>query len=92
MLLKRTTSKAVARVFPKIIGKYPTLGRFMKANLAELEEDVSVLGLRKQRRKAFEALIVKTTREFGGKLPDDFQKLLAIPHVGPYSAGAVTDS
>jgi A/G-specific adenine glycosylase len=89
LLLQRTTSKAVARIFPRIVRKYPTLRRLAEADIADLEGEVSVLGLRKQRRGAFEALAAKAKREFRGGLPSDPRGLMSIPHVGPYSAGAV---
>jgi A/G-specific adenine glycosylase len=89
LLLKRTTAKAVAALFPTLIRKYPRLENLLDADVDELEKQVAVLGLRKQRREAFASVIRSVKEKYHGELPAEFAELLSIPHIGPYSAGAV---
>jgi A/G-specific adenine glycosylase len=89
LLLKRTTSKAVAAIFPTLVRKYPTLDSLLSSDLDEWEEEVAILGLRKQRRKALASVIQSVREKYHGELPSSLDELLSIPHIGPYSAGAI---
>jgi len=89
LLLRRTTATAVARVYPKLLQKYPNIESLAKADIKLLEEEVAVLGLRKQRAAAFGGVVAVIVGNHGGRIPADYSKLQEVPHIGPYTAGAI---
>lgn len=88
MLLKRTTAKAVATIYPVIIKKFPTLESLVSARSAEIKKIISPIGYTQRANEVLTAakFIVKN---FGGMLPGDKSKLLEIPFIGDYTASAI---
>lgn len=89
MLLRRTDSPTVAKIFPEIYRKYPTPKDMANASEQEILEHVRPLGLWGQRSRALLHLSRALVGRHRGKVPKNLDKLLALPHVGPYVAGAV---
>lgn len=87
LLLRRTTAQQVCR-------DYATLVTYLKVYLSagncreELASALKPLGLHQQRLEAIESVAVFLNSRYGGVLPARLDKLLEIPHVGPYVANA----
>ena len=89
VLLKRTTAQAAARLFGWFIVQFPGLESIEEASTGELEEALMPVGLYRQRAKGLKQMAEYLIREHGGQVPDNLTDLLKVPHLGPYSAGAV---
>lgn len=88
-LLKRTTAAAAEAVFGEFVKRYPDLLQLSKANRDELKSLLSKIGLQRQRTKAVLKASSFIFDEFRGDIPSEREKLLEIPHIGPYTAGAI---
>jgi len=88
MLLKRTTAKAAARVFPKLLKKYPTVSKLAQANKKELSTLVSPIGYP---QRALEMIIASKVvlKEFNGRFPTEKKLLTSIPFIGDYTSSAI---
>ncbi|MBD3189163.1 MAG: hypothetical protein GF308_00890 [Candidatus Heimdallarchaeota archaeon] len=89
ILLKRTTATAVNRIYNEFIGLYPDLKALAKANIDELEDFLQTIGYHKQRSKILKKISRVILNEYNAEIPSDFDSLIAIPNIGPYTAGAV---
>ena len=89
VLLKRTTARAAARVFAGFITRFPDLESIEKASIEDLEGALAPVGLYRQRATGLKQMAQYLRRERGGQIPDNLPDLLKVPHLGPYSAGAV---
>ena len=89
LLLKRTTAAAAAKVYPRILSRFPSLASLSNASIQDLEEILAPIGLQVQRAKAIKALADHLNFEHGGVIPSTFQGLSESPGLGPYSARAV---
>lgn len=88
-LLKRTTSTAALRIYAEFLVKYPNIRSIAEAKLCDIETMFKSIGLYRQRsagiKKAAEHILV----HHNGHLPSNPNDLLKIPHIGPYTAGAI---
>ena len=89
VLLKRTTRQAVAREFPRFIARFPDIESLYRAPVGEVEEALRHLGLYRQRAQQLKGLAKVIVERFGGRIPNRWEDLVALPGVGPYVAGAV---
>lgn len=89
LLLRRTTAKAVSRVYGKLLGRFPDVKSLSRARKHELERALSTVGLQHQRSSAIREMIDTIMSKFNGKVPDNELELLSIPHIGQYTAGAI---
>jgi len=89
LLLKRTTRQAVAREFPKFIQRFPDLYTVYSAPVEEVEEAFKHLGLYKQRAGQLKQLTEAIIKRYGGRIPDKWEDLVALPGIGIYLAGAI---
>lgn len=89
MLLKKTDSPTVAKVFPLLYSAYPTPNTLAEASLQEIISYIKPLGLWNQRSNSLLQLAKALVYRHQGKIPKDLESLQALPNVGPYIAGAV---
>lgn len=89
VLLKRTTATAAARLYGDFLSRFPRVQDLPSASKAELEAILSSVGLQKQRARAFLEIGQHIVANEGGVVPKTPEGLLRVPHLGPYSAGAV---
>jgi A/G-specific adenine glycosylase len=89
VLLKRTTSKAADRVFEQFLELFPDIGALYKADTDLIEEVLKPIGLYKQRAKGLKETAKYIVEECGGEFPRGYTELLKVPHIGPYTAGAI---
>ena len=84
--LRRTTRKVVARVFPRVLNRYPTASLLARAHEGELLRLTYETGLRRRSRQLIE--LARAVLKNGGLRPD--RKLLqSLPSIGSYIADAV---
>lgn len=87
VLLKRTTWKAVARIYTDFLMRYPGFEELYSA--VDLENTLEPIGLNRQRAVLLKRAARYVLERFGGELPRDRESLLGIPGVGEYIADAV---
>lgn len=88
LMLQQTQTHRVEPKFEQFICEFPDFESLAQASL----RDVLSLwqGLGYNRRGKYLAQIAQAVmREHGGALPDDPEKLVAFPGVGPYTAGSI---
>ena len=69
--------------------KYPDVNALAEATPEEIEEIVRPCGLGKSKARDISACMRILRDEYGGKVPDDFNKLLKLPGVGRKSANLI---
>ena len=87
-MLQQTQVSRVAEYYPRFIERFPDLGSLAAAPARAVREAWEGLGYYARARN-LHALAKGVTRRNGGTLPDTPEKLIALPGVGPYTAGAV---
>lgn len=88
-LLKRTTSTAAERVFGEFLANFPDIESLAEADVGRIEKILEPIGLYRQRSKGLKEAAEFVVQNYGGELPKGYEKLLDIPHIGPYAAGAI---
>lgn len=89
VFLRRTTARAVARVYSDFIRRFPSIPALASADENDLNGMLSSLGLQRQRSKGLVALAKCLTERHGDNVPSSYAELVALPQVGPYVAAAV---
>jgi A/G-specific adenine glycosylase len=87
-MLQQTQVAAVIPYFKRFIGRLPTLAALAAAEEEEVLRLWQGLGYYARARNLRRAAIV-VMNEYGGELPADATKLLGLPGVGRYTAGAI---
>ena len=88
ILLHRTDSKKVEKVYHRFIEKFPTVYSLYESNIEEIESMFKDIGLfyRGQRlKKIAEQIIV----DFNGRIPDNKEGLMLLYGIGEYISNAV---
>ena len=88
MLLKRTTAKAAASVYTKILKKYSNVEKLASANEKVLAGMIRPIGYPKRSKEMIAAAKFIVTR-FHSSIPNEKGNLMSIPFVGDYISGAV---
>jgi len=83
-LLKRTKAETVEKYFQKVLKKYSTPDDVINTDIKEIEQDIKIFGLYKQRAKAFKtlAILYDVNKQF---LYNDVK----IPYMGEYIKNAI---
>jgi len=84
MLLRKTTTSQVMKVYGEFLRRYPTPAALASASVEELRELLKLLGIENQRAQLFKSLAEKLA-ELGG-VPCDRGALKRLPGVGDYAA------
>jgi A/G-specific adenine glycosylase len=87
-MLQRTRAEQVEPVYKQFIKQYPTVISLSKAKTKEIAQYTKHLGIH-WRAKYFITAVKFITKEYKGRIPSNREKLLAIPGVGEYVAGAI---
>lgn len=88
-LAAQCTDARVNVVVEKLYEKFPDVNALAEAPVEEIEKIVHPCGLGKSKAKDISACMKLLRDEYGGNVPDDFDKLLALPGVGRKSANLI---
>lgn len=88
MMLRRTQAKQVVGVYNQFILRYPDPYGLMNASAEEVIQTLYPLGLM-WRAPAFQQIAKVLVTDHDGKVPEQYEALLALPGVGDYVASAV---
>lgn len=89
MLLRQTRAEGVAKLWEEFFKRYPGVESLARANRDRLQRFVAILGFGNQRAEALTHAAKFLLEHYGGRVPNKIGDLLAIPHIGHYSARAV---
>ena len=88
-LAAQCTDTRVNVIVKELYKKFPTIEALAAASVEEIEEIVKPCGLGHSKARDISACMQKLVTEHGGKVPDDFDALLALPGVGRKSANLI---
>jgi endonuclease-3 len=89
ILSAQSTDVNVNRVTPELFRKYPTVEDFAGLTPEQLEPDVRSTGFFRNKSKSVVGAAKKVVSEFGGRVPDEMDKLLTLPGVARKTANVV---
>lgn len=88
-LAAQCTDARVNVVVEKLYEKFPDVNALAEADAGAIEEIVRPCGLGRSKARDIHACMKILRDEYGGKVPDDFDKLLSLPGVGRKSANLI---
>ncbi len=88
VMLQQTQVDRVIRKYELFTKKYPKLNDLAIANTAELIKDWSGLGYNR-RIINLQKCAWAVTNDYKGVMPQDYESLLVLPGIGPYTAAAI---
>ena len=88
-LAAQCTDARVNVVVQALYAKYPDVNALAEAQPEQIEEIVRPCGLGKSKARDISACMRMLRDEYGGRVPDDFDKLLSLPGVGRKSANLI---
>jgi A/G-specific adenine glycosylase len=89
LLLKRTTAKAVQNIYNSFISDYPEIYRLSLARKSDIEAHLVKIGYQKIRSDIILSVSKFIVDKYGGVIPYEKDELLAVPHIGEYTANAI---
>jgi len=92
ILSAQSTDANVNRVTPELFRKYPTVEAFAALTPEQLEPDVRSTGFFRNKSKSVVGAARKIVADYGGRVPDDMEKLLTLPGVARKTANVVLGS
>jgi len=92
ILSAQSTDVNVNRVTPELFRKYPTVQDFAALTPEQLEPDVRSTGFFRNKSKSVVGAAKKIVADFGGRVPNDMEKLLTLPGVARKTANVVLGS
>ena len=84
-LLQRSRSSTVAKVYPELFARWPTVRDLSRADVEEIRKVIAPLGLTSRSRVLLD-LAAEIDRR--GSVPRSSKALAELPGIGPYMAGA----
>ncbi|HXG66682.1 MAG TPA: endonuclease III [Blastocatellia bacterium] len=89
ILSAQCTDERVNIVTTDLFRKYRTCDDYLNAPVAELERDIHSTGFYRNKAKAIQGACRMIKERFGGRVPDTFDDLLALPGVARKTANVV---
>lgn len=89
LLLTRTLSTKVAKVYLPFIERFSCPESLVTTSVEVIEQFLTPLGLQRNRAKGVKKLAEVLVDKYGGKVPNSYGELLDLPYVGKYIAHAV---
>ncbi|MDO4176316.1 MAG: endonuclease III [Bacillota bacterium] len=89
VLSAQTTDASVNRVSPELFAKYPTASELAMASQEDVMEIIRTIGMYKTKSKNIISLAKALCEKHGGKVPKDYDALVALPGVGRKTANVV---
>jgi len=88
-LAAQCTDARVNVVVEELYKVFPDVNALAEASVTDIERIVRPCGLGNSKARDISACMKMLRDEYGGKVPDDFDKLLALPGVGRKSANLI---
>lgn len=88
-LAAQCTDARVNVVVQKLYEKFPDVNALAEASVDDIEKIVHPCGLGRSKARDISACMKQLRDQYGGKVPEDFEKLLELPGVGRKSANLV---
>ena len=88
-LSAQTTDKSVNLITPALFEKYPTAFELAEADVSEVEECIRRIGMYKTKAKNIVGMAKALVEKHHGKVPEDYDALVALPGVGRKTANVV---
>ncbi len=88
VIAQQTQAARAAQAWTRLIAAYPTPSALAAASPAEVIRAWRGLGYNR-RAVALRAAAVRIVENHGGRVPESFAELVALPGIGPYTARAV---
>ena len=88
-LSAQTTDKSVNSITSDLFSKYPTPALLAMAPLEDIENTIKRIGLYKNKSKNIRNIAISLNQNFDGKVPNDYDSLVALPGVGRKTANVV---
>lgn len=88
VMLQQTQVERVRQYYEKFLKKFPTLEELARASLDEILKVWEGLGYYARARNLHRAAQT-ILRDYNGKVPQDREKLVKLPGIGRYTAGAI---
>jgi endonuclease-3 len=89
MLSAQSTDKRVNEVTPALFTRYPNAKALLKADSADLEEQIHSTGFFRQKARALLGMADILVSQYGGEVPASMDALVAMPGVGRKTANVV---
>lgn len=89
IFLRKTTRRQVKGIYTQFFMKYPNARALSKADINTIRNVIRPLGMEFMRATALKKIADIIIHKYNGKVPRSREKLLELPHVGPYIANAV---
>jgi endonuclease-3 len=89
ILSAQCTDERVNKTTPELFRKYPTPAAFAALQPEQLEPDIRSTGFFRNKSKAVVGAAKQIVSDFGGKVPDQMEKLLTLPGVARKTANVV---
>lgn len=89
ILSAQCTDERVNRVTPDLFARFPDATALAGADRAELEALIRSTGFYRNKAKNIQGATGKIIREFGGKIPQQMEKILTLPGVARKTANVV---
>ena len=89
IMLQQTLVATVIPYFLNFIKKWPTITHLANADFVAISAEWAGVGYYRRAKNLHETAKIIST-EYSGKIPNDMQKLLALPGIGNYTASAIT--
>ena len=89
VLSAQTTDKSVNKVTPYLFDRYPDARALAKAKPEDVEKFIRTIGMYKTKSRNIIKLAEMLATEYDGGVPQDFDKLVALPGVGRKTANVV---
>ena len=88
IMLQQTTVEAVIPYFHKFTAKWPTIKKLSESNIEEIMDAWSGLGYYSRAKNIHKTAKI-ISNEFNNQIPNNYEELIKLPGIGPYTAGAI---
>jgi endonuclease III len=89
MLSAQSTDQRVNQVTPALFKRYPNAKALLKADSADLEEQIHSTGFFRQKARALLGMADILVSQYGGEVPPSMDALVELPGVGRKTANVV---
>jgi endonuclease-3 len=89
VLSAQTTDKKVNQVTPRLFEIAPSPQAMARLEVEAIQAVIREIGLAPQKAKALSGLSKMLVERYGGRVPEDFEKLIELPGVGRKTANVV---